>query len=415
MKSKFTIKRFKKDGTPMSDVKIKEGIWVEPHTEKQEGFIYFPGTLVPHIHVMELQKNNPYGNLVGGPSPWTDPKDIKVNHKLIQTEDIYQKLLDAKEKGDTEQIEFLSNPLVEWFEPTINVPRKMYPMGMIISNRNDKSDFVYKNLPRFEVAIKKFEETYFSNRIIYPIGICCLINLLSSKLAFRVGNNEETKSAGVGITTFRPENIRVDDKGIMHFEFKGKRGVNWHKKFKPENNVEHCMYQDLIALKNKNNEFLFMVGGKRITSKEVNIVFRDIFNVKPEEESYLSFHSWRHYNASKAFLAELDKLNIEKEIKKIEDKNDINTNIKKARLVTKEINKIFKSVATVLNDTPGVVRTTYAGGKIFKEYFSKHNIDFDEKKRTWNKDSYESEIGAEKQRREEKKRIREEKKNNDNL
>lgn len=398
----FTIKRFRKDGQPMPDTIVKGGIWVEPHKEKQEGIPYFPGTNVPHIHIISLKKIDKYNQMVGGPSPWTDPKTIKTNIPLIETENIYQELLKAKGEGNKERIEFLSQPLVEWFDPIINGYKKMYAQGKVISNRNDKSDYVYSNLHRFEEALKEFEKIYLAERLTSIRGVAALINLLSSKFAFRVGITEGKKT-GVGVCTFTPKCIRVDTKGVMHFKFVGKKGVDWHKKFKPETALETCMYNDLIELVNKGNNFVFMVDGVRVTNIDVNNLFREVLNVTEEEKHWLSFHSWRHYLASKNFKRLMDELNIDQKIEKIEDKKDINTNIKKGKLLNKEINEIFKQVAPILQDKPGTVKSTYAGGKIFKELFTKYGVEFDEKKRTWNKDSYSNEIEAEKQRREQRK------------
>lgn len=428
---KFTIERFKKDGTPMTPVKIKKGIWVEPHTQEQydkniqqnlinkeqgikDRFIYYPGTKIPHIHYMELKKKDPYSYTGGGPMPWADPSTIEINEALLSTEDIYNKLEKAKLQNDKEQIEFLTRPLVTWRCPQTFEKKALYAQSVIISNRNDKSDFVYENLQRFEDAIKKLEEIYLKERLNSIRGVSALVNLLSSKFAFRVGNQLDKTNTGIGVTTLRNDNIYIDEKNILHFKFKGKRDVRWHKKFIPQTDLEKAMFDDLAILKNKNNEFIFYCGPQRITSIETNELFREVFDVKLEERDYLSFHSWRHYNASKAFLKFIQKLNLDREFKKIEKKKDINTNVKKARLLTKEINDIFKKVAPILNDTPGVVKSTYSGGKIFKEIYDKCGIEFDEKKRTFDKNSYSGEIEAEKVRREQRKIERLQKQENKN-
>jgi len=418
---KFEIKRFKKDGTKMTPVKIKDGVWIEPHSDEEyqknidlndenkklgikDRFIYYPGTKIPHIHYMNAKKFDLYNQLTGGPMPWTYPDTIEINKELLAIENIYEKIIEAKANNDQKMVKFLTRPLITWKCPQFLIKRNVYAQGATISNRNDKSDFVYQNLNRFDEAIKEFEKIYLKERISTIEGISSLINLLSSKFSFRVGNEKKiNKNSGIGVTTFKPENIFIDDKNRLHFKFVGKKGVKWHKIFKPKDNFENFMYEDLIELKNQNNEYLFWFEGKRIDSGNVNELFRKILKVKNEEKDYLSFHSWRHFSASKAFLKELKKIKIDKEIKKIEDKNDINKTIKKGRLINKSINKIFKKVAPVLNDTPGVVKSTYSGGKIFKDFYNKYDIEYDNKKRTWSKEAHNDEIEAEKQRREQRK------------
>jgi hypothetical protein len=149
---KFIIKRFKKDGTEMAPVKIKSGVWVEPHIEKQEGIIYYPGTLIPSINYIEAKKYDPHGYLRGGPMPWTDPSTIKINKELLAVENLYEKLEQAKKENNTTQIEFLSSPLISWRCPASENKKNLYAQAMITINRNNKSDFVYENLNRFEVS-----------------------------------------------------------------------------------------------------------------------------------------------------------------------------------------------------------------------------------------------------------------------
>lgn len=379
---KFTIERFKKDGTALKPVKVKEGLWVEPHKEKQEGCIYYTGTLVPHIHYIEAKKLDKFNQLKGSPMPWTNPSTIWVNKDLLEVEDIYSQLEKAKEEKDKKRIEFLSQPLIKWTCPMTLSKKAIYAQGKTISNANDKSDFVYFNLKRFEKAIVQLEEIYKQEGIKTERGISALINLLSSKFCFRVGNNTEKRS-GIGITTFKPQHITLDDKGRIHFSFIGKKHVRWHKIFEPENEIEKLMYDGLLELKNKNMEFLFWNGG-RVTSGHVNILFDEVFNVKKSEQSYLSFHSWRHYNASKALISELSKMSIKRKLNKIlknEKKNDEWKSDKKNRLLNRSLNQVFKKVAKGLNDSPGIVKRTYAGGEIMKQFFLSNNLLFDDKKR----------------------------------
>ena len=63
MNNKFTIERHKKDGTEILAVKVRDGIWVEPDKKKNEGTIYYPGTLVPHIHLMAARKFDKFNQL----------------------------------------------------------------------------------------------------------------------------------------------------------------------------------------------------------------------------------------------------------------------------------------------------------------------------------------------------------------
>jgi DNA topoisomerase IB len=417
---KFIIQRFKKDGTEVASFKVNNGVWVEPHSQEEfdkntiqnkinkengikERFIYYPGTKIPHIHYMEIKKKDSNSYIGGAPPPWTISTTITVNQELLNTENLYEKLEKAKKENDQEQIKFLTRPLVSWTCPSTGLRKSLYAQSVTISNRNDKSDFVYENLERFEKSIKKIEEIYLNERINSKRGVSALINLLSSKMAFRVGNQTDKKNTGIGVTTFRNENVYFDEKATIHFKFKGKKGVSWHKKLTPKTEIEKCIHYDLVVLKDKNKDFLFMYKDERVNSGDVNELFREVFEVKKEELEYLSFHSWRHFLASVNFLKHIKKLNLEKQFKKIDEKQDINMNLKKARLLNKEVNQIFKDVAPILNDTPGVVKSTYSGGKIFKELYDKNGIEFDEKKRSWCKDSYSHEIEAEKQRREQRK------------
>lgn len=419
----FTIKRYKKDGKKMIPVRVKDGIWVEPHSEeeynknieanklkdKQSKFMYYPGTKVPHIHYMEAKKYDKYGYLSGGPMPWCKLETIETNKELLATEGLYEKLAQAEKDDDKEQLRFLTRPLLVWIDPCTGKKNGVYAQAVTITNRNNKSNYVYKNLDRFEQAVKDLETLYLEKRISTKTGICALINLLSYKLAFRVGNNENPKS-GVGVTTFRIQHIEFEqdyNNKKVQFKFKGKKGVQWNKTLNPKNELEECMVKDVKELwniyYNCPSGFLFQWGGKRITSADVNELFRKILKVTPDEELYLSFHSWRHYLASKAFLKELDKIKIKKDIKKIEEKNDINSTIRKGRLITRELNKVFKKVSKVLNDTAGVVSSTYAGGKIFRDFYNKYGVEFDEKKRSWSKEAHSDEVEAEKERKEQRK------------
>jgi len=383
---KFTIQRFKKDGTEMAPVKIKKGIWIDPHKEKQEGYIYYPGTLIPHIYLMECKKFDKYNQLKGGPMPWTDPSTIQINKELLATPNIYVKMQEAQKNNDTSQIELLSRPLVTWICPQTLGKKSIYASDITIHNRNSKSAYVFDHLERFEQAIPKFQEIYQKEYINTTIGIAALINLLSAKFCFRVGNNEDKKRTGIGVTTFRPKNIRVDDKGAMHFYFRGKKGVKWHKVFRPENEIEKLMYKGILELKDRNNEFLF-TNGQRVDSGVVNELFRKTLNVQEDEMDFLSFHSWRHYNASTAFKEQLSKLRINRKLNKIaKSKRKGNKELIKARLLNKSINDIFKKVAKILNDTPGVVKTTYAGAGIIKDFYEQNGIKYDEKRRTFDKE-----------------------------
>ena len=384
--TKFKVERFKNNGDPLKPVRIKQGIFVASHTKKQEGFIYYPGTLIPNVNFQNCKKLDKYNNLKGGPPPWCDPTTIMINKKLLNTENIYDKLQKARENNDQKQIEFLSQPLVIWLCPQTLSKKAIYPQDVTVLNRNNKSDYVYDNLDRFEKAIEELQKIYKKEYIDTERGIAALINLLSAKFSFRVGNQLKKKCTGIGITTFRPKNIKVDEKNRIHFRFKGKKGMNWHKTFDPENDIEKLMHKGIIALKNKNKEFLFY-NGMRVDSGIVNDLFREVMEVKDNERDYLSFHSWRHFTASRLFIKELAKLNLKRKLKKIEkSKRATNKKLLKAKLLHKTINKIFKKVSKALSDTPGVVRATYAGGKIFKDFYNSHGIEFDDKKRTFDKE-----------------------------
>ena len=396
---KFKLQRYKKNGTEIVPVKIKSGLWIEPHSDEEyqknmdqnaknkelglkERFIYYPGTRVPHIHLMELKNRDKYNLICGGPMPWTDPSTIEVNEELLNTENIYEKLEQAKKENDKNQIDILTRPLVSWRCPQTQARKSLYPQAVTITNRNNKSDFVYDNLQRYEEAVVKLDKIYREEYVNNVTGISALINLLSAKFCFRVGNNEESNS-GVGVTTFKPKHIEIDEKGRMHFRFIGKKGVKWHKTFKPENEIEQLMYDGVLALKEKNNDFLFWFCGKRVTSGEANYLFKKVMNVQENEKDYLTFHSWRHFNATKGFLKELETIKIEKKFKKIDDGRSKNKELTKAREINKQMNEIFSVVCKLLTDTPGVVKSTYAGGKIFKEFYEKNGIQYDEKKRTF--------------------------------
>ena len=380
----FVVKRYKKNGEEMTPVKVRDGIEIEAHKKKQANTIYYPGTLVPHIHLMEARKYDKFNQLKGGPMPWTKPETIWVNKELLAVEDIYSKLEVAKKNNDTKMIEYLSQPLVTWTCPSRKNKKAIYPQGMIISNRNDKSDYVYKHLERFDNAILKLQDIYKKEYIKSTRGIAALVNLLSAKFCFRVGNCIDKKRTGIGVTTFRPKNIKIDPQRRIHFYFRGKKGVKWHKIFKPENDIEQLMYNGLIELRNKGNEFLF-TNDQRISSGMVNELFREVLKVKNNEKEFLSFHSWRHYNASKSFKAELAKLRLSRKFSKIlKSKSKADKIIRKARLLNKMVNKVFKKVAKILNDTPGVVKSTYAGGVIFKDFYTQNGIEFDSKRRKAN-------------------------------
>lgn len=383
---KFLIRRFKKDGSEMAPVKVKDGVWVEPDKKAKEGVIYYPGTLVPHIHLMEARKYDKFNQLKGGPMPWSKPETIWINKELLAVENIYEKLEEAKAKGDKKAIKLLSQPLVTWACPAGKGKKAVYPQGMIISNRNDKSDFVSEHIERFDKAIEKLESILEWEGVKTRRGISALINLLSAKFSFRVGNCTSKDRTGVGVTTFKPKHIRVDSKGRMHFTFRGKKKVKWHKIFNPVRAIEHEMFKGIVKLLDKKNEFVFTLDGDRIDSHEANKMFKEVLGVKSSEEDYLSFHSWRHYKASKLFKEQLDKLKLARKFKKIlKSKSKVNKDLKKARLLNKAVNKIFKKVAKALNDTPAVVKSTYAGGKLFREFYIANGIKFDDKKRSFDK------------------------------
>lgn len=426
---KFEIKRFKKDGTELEPVKIKYGVWIEPHSDEEynknieqnkinkekgikERFVYYSGTKIPHIYYMDIKKKDLYGYLAGGPSPWTDPSTIEINEELLKVENLYDKLEEAKKNKDEKMIEFLTRPLVSFRCPQHGCRKNLYAQAVIVSNRNERSGDVLNNISRYENAVKELE-TIFDKEYINSIdGISALQNLLSSKFCFRVGNTESLKS-GTGVTTFRPEHITVDEKGRMHFKFIGKKGVKWHKIFIPKTDIEKKMFDGLIELKNKKNEFLFWINNERVHSGYANEMFKKVMHIT-DEDGNLSFHTWRHFAASQLFKEELmDKKfrkSIEKEVKKIEEKYSDNRNLRVARLLNKEINNVFKNVAPILNDTPGVVKSTYSGGKIFNEFYKEYGIEVDEKKRTWDKESYSKDLEAEKLLREKRKQERLEKK-----
>jgi len=383
---KFKIERFKNNGESLKPVRIKQGIFILPHTKKQEGFIYYPGTLIPNTHFMEIRRYDKYNQLKGCCPPWTNPETIEINKELLNTENIYDKLQKARENNDVEQIEFLSRPLVTWLCPQTLTKKAIYPQDVTVLNRNNKSDYVYENLDRFEKAIEELQKIYKKEYIDTERGIAALINLLSAKFSFRVGNQTKKKCTGIGITTLRPKNIKVDEKNRIHFRFKGKKGMNWHKVFDPENDIEKLMHKGIIALKNKNKEFLFY-NGMRVDSGVVNDLFREVMKVKDNEREYLSFHSWRHRLASQLFIKELAELNLRRKLKRIEkSKRTTNKKLLKAKLLHKSINKIFKKVAKTLNDTSGIVKAVYSGGKIFKDFYNSHGIEFDDKKRTFDKE-----------------------------
>lgn len=388
---KFTIERFKKDGNKMVPVKVKNGFWVEPHSEKQEGFIYYPGTLIPSINFMEVRKYDKYNQLRGGPPPWCDPSTIEINKELLEVEDIYSKLMEAKNNNDTERVKFLSKPLISWRCPMTLARRNLYAQGVTISNRNDKSDYVYDNLERFDKAVEKLKDIYNNEYVDSVRGQAALINLLSSKFCFRVGNVID-KNSGKGITTLLKKHLTIDEKQRMHFNFQGKKDVRWHKVLSPENEIEQKIYDGLKKLiEGKNNDdFVFSFNGERLTSKEANDMFKEVLEVKENEKEFLTFHSWRHRMASMMFKKALDDVNLDKAFKKIDDGRSENKQLKKARLINREINELFKSVGKLLNDTPGVVRSTYAGGKVFKQFYEKNGIVYDDKNRRFNKEYYDN-------------------------
>jgi hypothetical protein len=384
---KFTIKRFKKNGQEMPTVKVKSGFWVEPHNEKKDGFIYYPGTMIPSINFMEVRKYDKFNQLKGGPPPWCDPKTIEINKELLETEDIYDKLLKAKKENDLIKTKFLSRPLVSWRCPMTLARKNMYSQGVTISNRNDKCDYVYDNLERFDIAVEKLKNIYNKEYINSVRGQAALINLLSAKFCFRVGNVID-KNSGKGITTLLVKHVSIDEKNRMHFNFQGKKNVRWHKIFVPENEIEQKMYNGLKLLTERklDNEFVFTVNGERLTSHEANVMFSEVLEVKDDEKEYLTFHSWRHRAASVAFKKAIDNVNLNKVFKKIDKSKSLNKRLKKARLINREINELFKSVGKLLNDNPGTVKGVYAGGKIFREFYEKNDIPFDEKKRNFDKE-----------------------------
>lgn len=382
---KFIIERHKKDGSIISPVKIRKGFWVEPHPQSQEGIIYYPGTLVPHIHYMAIKKYDLFNQLKGGPMPWTDPQTIQVNKDLLSTENIYLKIEEAKKTNNTEQIAFLSKPLVTWICPQSLQKKAIYSNDITIHNRNSKSDFVFEHTNRFDEAIIKLQQIFEQEGVKTSRGIAALINLLSAKFCFRAGNDVEKKRTGVGVTTFRPKNIKIEA-DRMYFSFRGKKGVKWYKGFKPSTPFEQLMYNGLVELKEKNKEFLFTLD-QRIDSTAANNLFREVLDVKDNEKEFLSFHSWRHYNASKAFSAALSKITIKRKLNKIERGKSKEKDLVKARLLNKSINDIFKRVAKILNDTPGVVKTTYAGSKILKDFYEQNGVEYDEKRRSYERKS----------------------------
>ena len=383
--SKFIIERHKKDGTEIAPVKVKKGYWVEPHKEKQDSYIYYPGTLVPHIHFMECKKHDKYNQLKGGPMPWTNPETIEINKELLATPNIYEKMLKAQKDNDTKTIEFLSKPLVTWVCPQTLGKKSIYAADVTVHNRNAKSEYVFDQIDRFEEGIKRLEGIYNKERVKTTRGIAALVNLLSAKFCFRVGNNTDKKTSGIGVTTFRPHNIKVDKRGIIHFVFRGKKKVKWHKVLRPHTDLENKMYDDLVALKNRDKEFLF-TNGERVDSGVANELFREAMDVKEDERDFLSFHSWRHWNASKAITEQVAKLRLNRKLNKImRSKRSGNKDLSKARLINKSINTLFKKVAKILNDTPGVVKSTYGGAQPIRKLYEDNGIKYDEKRRSFDK------------------------------
>lgn len=409
---KFTVLRFNKKGEKLQSIKVKDGIFIEEDSQEEfdkkllqnvknkeqdikDRYIWYPGTRIPHIYLMQLKKIDKYNYIGGAPSPWTKPENIQINEQLLNTENIYEKLEQAKKDGNRELIEFFSQPLVSWRCPITLTKKALYAQAKTISNRNSKSDFIIDNLDRFEEAIKKIINIYLIERINTVNGMSAMINILSSKLQFRVGNNEKNDKTGTGITTFKPKHLKIIDNEI-EFNFIGKKHVKWRRKFFIKDEIDMLLYNDLKELYNRQTEWLFEINNKRINSNDANKLIRKCFGATNDEEKYLSFHAYRHRTASILFKKHTESQEFElmllKKIEKIEKSKIKNKDLKKAKIIGKELMIICKKyVAPALNDTPGVVFKTYAGGKIFKNMYNKFNIEYDEKNRTFVKGQFNDE------------------------
>jgi hypothetical protein len=395
---KFNVNCYKKDGTLMKTLKIKDGRFVEPikpddlEQFKKDGGMLYPGTQIPNEYMKKAKQLDVHKMCGGAPPPWAKPETVTFNEELFATEGLYEKLEQAKVDGNQELIDKYSAPLIRWFCPIDMRMKCVYASAKQISNRNDRSDFILDNLDRFEQAIEKIKNIYITDRVSTIRGMAALQNLLSAKFQFRVGNNEDNPKTGTGVTTFQPKHLEFKD-DVLHFVFIGKKHVRWHKKLKPENELEQMMFDDLKMLSQKDNKYIFTLCGERINSGDANILLRQCFGTTKQEEKYLSFHAYRHRAVSK-LLKEFVETKLDKKLKrgfnKIESGRSKKKDLKKAQFIQKQLKEfIIKEACPALNDTFGPVFSTYAGGKLFKQVYEKYDIEYDEKKRTFVKTQFE--------------------------
>ena len=176
--------------------------------------------------------------------------------------------------------------------------------------------------------------------------LAAIVRLLESTL-MRVGNAEYARTnKSYGLTTLRNRHVKIQGSGRIQFDFRGKRGAEWHVDLQSKRLatiVRRCQAlpgQELFQYLDEDD------SPHPVTSTEVNDYLGEITN---EDITAKDFRTWAGTNLAALALRELEAFDTETKAKR-------------------NVVQAVEAVAKMLGNTPAICRKCYIHPAIFDGY-----------------------------------------------